>query len=421
MKSNGDNIVNFANSFQAVARLGLESISLLLSYLGNPQDNLKCVHVAGTNGKGSVCSFLSCILTDAGYKTGKYISPNMIDVTERISIDGKDISMSEFENIMQTVKPAAEKVKAELGDYPTQFELWTAAAFVYFSNSNCDICVIEVGLGGERDATNVISAPLLSIITSISMDHMGYLGDTISDIAKAKAGIIKNSCPVVTFMQSEEIISVLELECQNKHASKLIIADKATTFEPYNGHEVISYKGIEAKLGICGAFQPQNASLAIEAALLLGVDPKHIASGLYRARNMGRFEIRSFEQKTLVIDGAHNDDGMSVLMASLEKYFGTTKCTFIMGMMEDKEKSGIISHIKSSTMCPTQIFTVTVKDNPRAMDAESLSKLLCENGLNALPCSDLSEALSCVSTDVCVICGSLYLYKDLSEIIGILS
>ena len=187
--------LNYANSFQAPARLRLESITYLLDALGNPHKKLRCVHIAGTNGKGSVCAFLSSMLTAAGYKTGKYISPNMVRVTERISIDGVDISEDELEILMDEVKTAAEKAKEHFGEYPTQFELWTAAAFLHFLRTGCDVCVIEVGMGGERDATNVIERPLLSVITSISYDHMGFLGSTLTEIARCKAGIIKKGCP----------------------------------------------------------------------------------------------------------------------------------------------------------------------------------------------------------------------------------
>ncbi len=412
--------LNYANSFQSVARLGLESITLLLSYLGDPHKNLKCIHVAGTNGKGSVCAFLACILEDSGLKVGKYISPNMIDVTERISINGTDISTESLEKLMDKVKIAADKVKEDLGDYPTQFELWTAAAFLYYYEQRCDICVIEVGLGGERDATNVIPSPVFSIITSVSMDHMGYLGNSLYEIACAKAGIIKQKCPVITFNQDNEIMRAIQEACQRNNC-QLILANTPFTGSPDCGREVIDYQDMEAlKLGICGAFQPQNASLAIEAAMLLGIPEMCIRSGLERASNMGRFEIKkSDKNRTLIIDGAHNSDGMASLMRSLERYFPNDVPVFIMGMMHDKEKDGVISNMRSSSLCPSKIYTVTVKNNSRAMSADDLSNVLNSAGLPSTSCKDIAEAILLTKDEkLCVICGSLYLYKDYHEAQG---
>ena len=175
-----NNFKKFANSFQAVARLRLEGISCLMKYLGNPQNNLKFIHIAGTNGKGSVCNFLQCIYTDAGYRTGRYTSPNLVSVCERISVDGVLISDEDINRILSTVEDAARKVETELGDLPTQFEIWTAAAFCYFKEQNCDMVILETGLGGTRDATNVIAAPVCSVITSIDIDHTEYLGDRLA-------------------------------------------------------------------------------------------------------------------------------------------------------------------------------------------------------------------------------------------------
>ena len=184
----------FANSFQAVARLKLEGITCLMKHLGNPQDDLKFIHIAGTNGKGSVCNFLQNIFSDAGYRTGRYTSPNLISVCERISVDGELISQVDIDRIMKVVENAAKAVEVEIGDFPTQFEIWTAAAFCYFKEQKCDIVILETGLGGVRDATNVIKPPVAAVITTIDVDHVEYLGNSLTGIAEAKAGIIKNGC-----------------------------------------------------------------------------------------------------------------------------------------------------------------------------------------------------------------------------------
>ena len=222
-----ESFLKYANSFHAVARLRLESITCLLEILGNPHNKISCVHVAGTNGKGSVCAFLQCILTASGKKTGRYISPEMFDLRERITIDGEMIPQTDLDTLLSEVQTAAEKAKESLGELPTQFEIWTAAAFLYFHRQNCDVAVIETGLGGERDATNVIENPLLSIITRIDMDHMNYLGDSLYEIAQAKAGIIKNGCPVITLKQQPDAQRAIdEVEAFLMLSSKAIFFTK---------------------------------------------------------------------------------------------------------------------------------------------------------------------------------------------------
>lgn len=181
----------YANSFQAIARLGLENIGCLLAHLGNPQDKLRFVHIAGTNGKGSVAAFLSAMLTHAGYRIGSYISPNMLRVNERISIDGTEVTDEAMKRLFTVVETACKAAEADTGVYPTQFEIWTAMAFCYFAEQDCDYVVLETGLGGQRDATNIVTTTALSVITHIALDHMQYLGDTIAQIAAEKAGIIK--------------------------------------------------------------------------------------------------------------------------------------------------------------------------------------------------------------------------------------
>jgi len=170
---------SYANSFQAIARLRLESIECLLNHLGNPQNDLKFIHIAGTNGKGSVCSFLQCIFQDAGYLTGKYTSPNLISVCERISVDGENIPQNELDDVLAKVEKGVRLVEKDLGEAPTQFEIWTAAAFLYFKARKCDIVILETGLGGTRDATNIIPPPLASVICRLDLDHTEYLGKTI--------------------------------------------------------------------------------------------------------------------------------------------------------------------------------------------------------------------------------------------------
>lgn len=404
---------DYANSFQAIARLELESITLLLDYLGHPERELKFIHVAGTNGKGSVCNFLQEIFTHAGYRCGKFISPNMISVCERISIDGEEISEKELDALFGKAEIASEKVKEKLGEPPTQFEIWTAAAFCYFKEKNCDMVILETGLGGSRDATNVIPAPEASVITRIAMDHTGYLGNTLSEIAAQKAGIIKKGGITVTCPQSEDIMQVLKNSCINKN-NPLKICDLPSIHTPKGMNEVISYKDFEQiEIGIPGYHQIENACIAIEAALALNVDKDSIRYGIEHAKNIGRLEPI---EENVIFDGAHNPNGMTALVASLKRYFPDTTPVFIMGMMADKDISAV-ARILNNAYKTAAVYTVAVADNPRSETAQKLAEKLNAAGFDALACSDMRKAyvMAKEKRTITVICGSLYLYKDFKE------
>ncbi|MBR2916514.1 MAG: bifunctional folylpolyglutamate synthase/dihydrofolate synthase [Clostridia bacterium] len=402
--------LKFANSFQAVARLRLESITALLDILGNPQRKLEFIHIAGTNGKGSVCAFLQGIFTSAGYKTGKYTSPNLISVCERINIDGEDIREEEMKVLMENVQKAAETVAEELGEMPTPFEIWTAAAFCYFESQKCDMVILETGLGGTRDATNVIPAPKATVITRIALDHTEYLGDTLSQVATEKAGIIKKGSKVITIEQEKEAMIVLERACREKDCP-LIVTKRAEPLRFTDIYETFSYRGIEITSGLGGENQIENASLAIETALALGIGEKHITAGIKKAVHKGRFEIVS-KEPLIIFDGAHNNNGMNSLMASLKRYFPNKKTTFIMGVMADKSYGEMLDIIKDNGY--EKIRCVKVKDNPRAEEAEILASKAKEKGFTAKAYQSIGDALK-DPDDLTVICGSLYLYKDYIE------
>lgn len=414
--------IKYANSFQSVAKLRLESISLLMNELSNPQDDLKFIHIAGTNGKGSVCCFLQSILEDAGYKTGKYTSPNMLSVNERICINSKNISDNDLSELMSVVLEKAEIVKEKLGELPTQFEIWTAVAFCYFKSQNCDYVVLETGLGGERDATNIIKNPVISAITRISIDHVEYLGDTISDITKAKAGIIKKSiyggC-TITIPQEVPVIDILKSTA--KFNNNTFITTSTPLLHDYNGeYELFDYMNFkDIKMSMCGHHQAENASIAIECAKYLNIDKQYIYSGIKKAKNPGRFEILS-KTPYILFDGAHNKNGMQSLSDNLIRCFKNTKKCFIMGFMKDKDILGAIMTLKENNLDKdATVYTVKVKDNPRAMDEVELSKMLTSCGFDAVACSDISSALNLATKEnkMIVVCGSLYLYKDLYEIL----
>lgn len=408
---------NYANSFQAIARLRLESIDRLLFHLGNPQKQLKFIHIAGTNGKGSVSAFLQSILTSAGYRTGKYISPNMISVCERISIDNAEISENDLKRFLGKVKNAADIVNGEFNEYPTQFEIWTAAAFLYFLEKECDFVVLETGLGGTRDATNIIPPPAVSVITHIAMDHMAYLGNTLGEIAFEKSGIIKahasgKGC-TVSAIQAPEAYEVLERVCQER-SNILITAEKPESISGDENGEYFNYKGIKnLHTNMLGIHQLDNAAVAIETAKYLGISETDIKTGIEKAKNIGRFEIVS-KNPLIVFDGAHNPDGMKTLVNALNRYFPKKTKSFIMATMQDKDISGSLEELKNA-LNQTTVYTVSVSDNPRSMSAEKLCETVSNAGLNAVPCKDITEALSNCKDDMTVICGSLYLYKDFTE------
>ena len=415
--SDKSNFIKYANSFQAVAKLQLENIDKLTRLLGNPQDELKFIHIAGTNGKGSVCSFLQNILTEAGFVTGKYTSPNMLRVNERICVDGVEIPDGDLGRIMETVQEKAEIIKEETGDIPTQFEIWTAVAFCYFKERRCDYVVLETGLGGERDATNIIKNPVMSIITQVARDHTEYLGETIFEIANAKAGIIKESRyggVTITIPQDEEIIDVLKNKARAKE-NTFIVAENVNLQGFNKFYEEFDYKDLKnLKISLLGSHQAQNASLAIEASKYLGIDDEHIIRGLEKAKNPGRLDIIR-ENPLTIFDGAHNKNGMSALSAFLKRCFSDEEICFIMGFMRDKDIDGALEELtKNGYGKGNEVFTVCVSDNPRSATAEELADIISKHDFKTTPCQSIKKAyeMALELNKIIVICGSLYLYKD---------
>ncbi len=406
--------LKYANSFQAVARLRLESIKRLTEKLGNPQDGLKFIHIAGTNGKGSVCSFLQNILTDAGYVTGKYTSPNMLRVNERINVCGEEISDCDLERILTDVKKEADSVMNETGELPTQFEIWTAAAFCYFREKKCDYVVLETGLGGTRDATNIIKNPVITAITQIASDHTEYLGNTLSEIAAEKAGIIKDDGITVTVSQDAAVLKVLKDKAFEKN-NTFILSDTPTIHPFCKNLEDFDYKYLKnLKISLIGKHQIQNASLAVECAMLLNIDEKFIRSGLLKARNPGRLDI-IHQNPTVLFDGAHNKNGMHALYDSLMRCFPNEKICFIMGFMHDKDIDGALCELSSNERFNgCEVFTVSVKDNPRSASSEELAQLVGEHSFCAVACDNIKTAYEKAKKleKMIVVCGSLYLYKD---------
>lgn len=405
----------FANSFQAVTIPGLERIGALCEKLGNPQDKLRFIHIAGTNGKGSTSANMACILEDAGYRVGKYISPNLIKVNERISVNGCDIEDEELEALLSEIEPHAKAVEDELSIAPTQFEIWTALAFLYFYRKRCDYVVLEVGLGGEFDATNLIKSNEVAIITRLGLDHIQYLGSTIEEVAAAKCGIMKTesatSC-VVTVEQDSSAMAVIYEKADEKGLHVDVVKPIHVGTEGIC--EIFNLNGIEGiKCGIPGYHQIENASLAASAALFLGIDERHIKSGIARAKNPARFEMIR-KEPPVIYDGGHNENGIEALNKSLDRYYPDSARTVVFACMKDKEIRESLALLSKGD---TEFIFTTVKNNPRASSAQELKARAEELGFYGDAYEEIADAYEAAVSRgrLTVICGSLYLYKDFSE------
>lgn len=348
--------------------LGLESMLRLLERIGNPQERLKFVHVAGTNGKGSVIAFLSTILQHAGYKTGVYNSPAVFDPLEIYRINGVQMPEETYGRLMEQMKTAMEQIVGEGYPSPTLFELEAAMAFLYFKEQQCDLVVVETGLGGLLDATNCIPAPLCAVLTSISMDHMGVLGNTLEEIATQKAGIIKEGSRVVTSPQEEEVLEVLRQTCERKHVP-LTVSEENTVC----GWEI----------SLKGRHQIENAATAVEAALQLRqtgleITDEQIRQGICHAKWQGRLSILC-QEPVVIMDGAHNEKAAQVLAEVLRQEYPDKQWCFIMGVLGDKEYHKIVE-----IMAPygQKVWTVT-PDNPRALAGEKLAEIFRQAGVES--------------------------------------
>lgn len=371
------------------SRLGLGRIVELLRLLGNPQKELRFVHVAGTNGKGSTCAFVAQVLQQAGYKTGLFTSPYIVEFADRIRIDGVNISDSDLSQVTLTVKEAADA----MDDHPTEFELMTAVAFLHFSLQQCDIVVCEVGMGGRLDSTNVIESPEVSVIAALALDHTAILGNSLVEIAHEKAGIIKQGTPVIVWPQKPKAQEVLERIAADLDAPLLMPDFSQLTVRPFEGENrtlrSFDYRDYEAlEISLMGSYQPYNAALAIEVIEVLRGKGWHIEedilrSGLLSTSWPARFEIIDKEGSYFVIDGAHNIEGVKALADSLTEVFPGQKAVFILGFLEDKDYPEMLE-----TILPRGSAFVTITPpNPRALSAEKLACAIRWTGQDLMGCS----------------------------------
>ncbi|NLI53112.1 MAG: folate family ECF transporter S component [Clostridiales bacterium] len=394
------------------SRLGLERTNELLSRIGDPQKKLKFVHVAGTNGKGSTAAMLAKVLFLAGYRTGLYISPFINRFNERMQINGTSISDDELAEITAYLRPHAEA----MADHPTEFELITVIAFEYFHRHAADIVMLEVGLGGELDSTNVIDTPELAVITNIGLDHTRELGPTISDIARAKAGIIKPGGDVVIYDRNPEADAVFAAVCLERGA-RLHIADHSRISNVSASLDELRFRFSlygELVCGLVGVYQANNAAVAITAVELLrqknwAITDQHLRDGLRLVRWPARFELLR-RSPIFIADGGHNPQGVSAVVVSLNAHFPNRKITFLLGVMADKD----VPHMIDQLAPLAQEFITVTPDNPRAMNAADLAALLTESGMTATPADSVPDgvrlAIGRAGEDgvVCAL-GSLYL------------
>lgn len=401
--------------------LGLERIGTLLDLLGNPEKKLKFVHVAGTNGKGSTVAFLSSILIEAGYRVGMYTSPGLHRFNDRIRVNNHDIADESLAEITGVVKEKIDWMISENMESPTEFEIVTAIAFLYYLEMNCDIVVLEVGLGGRLDSTNIIPAPLVSIITTIDYDHMDILGNTLAEIAHEKAGILKRGTELVLYPQQSEADKVII-----KTAEELEINVNKVSFENIEILAHDEYKqsfkkeGEVYTIGILGEHQIKNAATAMEAVKVLRrkgfiIDDNQLKNGLSTARWPGRFEILS-HKPLYVADGAHNLQGVEVLAENLCKYFAGKRIIFIMGVLRDKKYEEMVNKV----LPLADFFIAVTPDNTRALKAEELKEVIVKSGGKCIVADSISEAIKLAldkAGDDKVICsfGSLYYISEVRE------
>lgn len=420
-----DEAVEFADSTKKYGSiLGLESIRNLMQELGNVQEQLHIIHVAGTNGKGSVCAFLSAALTEAGYRVGRYNSPAVFERREVFRIGETMISKEEYAAVFERVQTACEALKKRGCPHPTVFEVETAAAFLWFYEKKCDLVLLETGMGGETDATNLITHPVCSVLTSIGMDHMQYLGNTIEEIAKVKAGIIKKGCPVVALKQGDSVCEVIKNKAE-ECGSRCVLVEVPQYMQeaPIWGTTLqdVHYGSVHTALG--GIWQRENLSLALAALKLLEesgypITKEAVQSGIAKTIWHGRYEVLQTEP-LFIIDGAHNPIAAKRLKETIEKDFTNREIIYIIGVLADKEHEKMLRLLLPGAKA---VFTVT-PDSPRALDGEILAKEARKYADNIWHVPDIGKAVKMAKetakeSDVILAVGSLSYLKEVKKALG---
>ena len=407
--------------------LGLESIERLMKELGNVQDKIKVLHIAGTNGKGSTLAYISEILKQAGYKVGKYTSPAVFDYREIFTINGEYIGKDKYALLMSKIKEAVEKIENKGFETPTAFEIETALAYLYFYEENCDFALIETGLGGDMDATNVVKNTLVSIITPISLDHTQFLGETIEEIATHKAGIIKENSCVIVAKQSEEAKEVM-IKVANEKSSDYVLCGTPSNVSFEMDRTIFNYVSVGGKkyskisTMMLGDFQPENIVTAIETIEAIrrkgyNIENTSIYDGIAKAIWHGRFEKIS-EKPDIYFDGGHNPGAGSRIKKSVEIYFTNRRIVYIIGVLADKDYDSVL---KITGGLASDIITVT-PNNSRALLSEELKNTAKKYNDNVISADTIDEAVKialsmATKEDVIMIFGSLSYLGEVKSII----
>lgn len=416
------NFIQNTNKFGSV--LGLDNIRELLERLGNPQDQLRVVHIAGTNGKGSTLAFLAGIFRESGYRAGRYVSPASFSYEERFRINEENISKKDLCFYMEKIKNVAEEMVKDGLSHPTMFEIETALSFLYFLDKKVDVVLLETGMGGRLDATNVVKKPIATVIASIGMDHMQFLGDTLEKIASEKAGIIKEGCPVISYDNTKEVNEVIKNKAKQMHAKVTFVNSAGIRVfqESLNG-ESFSYRSSDGRwyekieIPLLGRHQINNAALALETLNVIKnyycISDFQTEDGMRKTIWRGRIEI--LEREPMVIcDGAHNPDGAKSLLSFLQNNFTNQRLIYIMGVLSDKDYEQMVQILAPSA---DKIYTVA-PDNPRALSSRELCNCISKYHQNVEERQRLAECLSEVrqkaeKDDVIIICGTLSFQNEL--------
>ena len=381
------------------SRPGLERIRRLCDLLGNPEDKLRFIHIAGTNGKGSTAAMIASALKCAGVLVGMYYSPALCGITDHYRINGELISEDEYAECVSEVAAANEKLIEETGDGATQFELETCVAFVFFGKNHCDAVILETGMGGRDDATNIVSNKICCVFTSISYDHMQYLGNTLSKIADVKSGIITSACPVIAYASDDEVTDTIRRRCDTTGSTLYVVDPADIAYDdttPYG--MIVDYgKYLRMDVGLAGAFQAANAAVAVKTLEVIGkgsllpgfsIDEDIIRKGLADVKWPFRFE-RINDDPYVYVDGAHNEDAAKKLRATIDERLPGYRIILVAGMFRDKEYDKVMNILASRS---DMVFAVETPDNARALPAAELAKCARKYCENVKACDSIKDA-----------------------------
>lgn len=395
---------------------GLEHISFLLSYFGNIHQSLRVIHISGTNGKGSVVSFLSSIISKSGVKVGSFSSPFYRTISDMYKINCRELPLPKFYKYFNEVRQAVEVIEKSNDIYFTEFEIEVALAFFIFHRERCEIVVMETGCGGLLDATNIITKPLISVLTSIDYDHIDLLGHTLEEIAYHKCGIIKQGCDAITLSTNDiVVISKIKEECAKKHAHIHIANIDEITRVKYSSHsQYFIYGKQKYAMKMLGKYQIDNAFLAVKVCEILtsrgilDISKKNIKKGLLSAYNEGRFEI-IHHGITFILDGAHNVGAAIKLKQSLKTFYRSRKYIFVFGMFRDKQAEEFIKILLGDAF---KIFLTPLPDTCRSLTTAELFKIVFKFNERVYECADVDEAIrrardSAIRGAIVIVCGSI--------------